>query len=60
LLATLKPREQMLVRMLDLEKKSLKEVCVLTGWGLSKVKVTAMRARRKLNENLKRLEGGTP
>ncbi len=60
LLATLKPREQIVMRMLDLEKKSLKEVCAVTGWGLSKVKVTAMRARRKLNENLKRLEGGTP
>ena len=60
LLATLKPRERMVVRLLDLEKKSLREVCGLTGWGLSKVKVTAMRARRKLNENLKRLEGGKP
>jgi len=60
LLATLKPRERMVVQLLDLEKKSLREVCGLTGWGLSKVKVTAMRARRKLNENLKRLEGGIP
>jgi len=60
LLATLKPRERMVVQLLDLEKKSLREVCGLTGWGLSKVKVTAMRARRRLNENLKRLEGGKP
>ena len=58
LLATLKPREQLVMRLLDLEKKSLKDVSVLTGWGISKVKVTAMRARRKLNDNLKRLEGG--
>jgi RNA polymerase sigma-70 factor (ECF subfamily) len=58
LLATLKPRERMVLQLLDLERKSLKEVCALTGWGLSKVKVTAMRGRRKLNEALNRLEGG--
>jgi RNA polymerase sigma-70 factor (ECF subfamily) len=58
LLATLNPRERMVLQLMDLEKKSLREVCALTGWGLSKVKVTAMRARRKLNGNLKQLEGG--
>jgi RNA polymerase sigma factor (sigma-70 family) len=56
LLATLKPHERMLLQLLDLEKKSLREVCDLTGWGLSRVKVGAMRARRKLNDQLKRLE----
>lgn len=56
LLATLKPQERMVLQLLDLEKKSLREVCDLTGWGLSRVKVGAMRARRKLNEQLKRLE----
>ena len=58
LLATLKPQERMILRMLDLEKKSLREVCELTGWGLSRVKVGAMRARRKLNDQLKRLDRG--
>lgn len=58
LLATLKPHESMILRLLDLEKKSLREVCDLTGWGLSRVKVCAMRARRKLNDQLKRLERG--
>ena len=57
LLATLNPRERMVLQMMDLEKKSLRDVCAFTGWGLSKVKVTAMRARRKLNDNLKHLEG---
>jgi RNA polymerase sigma-70 factor (ECF subfamily) len=57
LLATLNPRERMVLQLMDLEKKSLRDVCSLTGWGLSKVKVTAMRARRKLNANLKKLEG---
>jgi RNA polymerase sigma-70 factor (ECF subfamily) len=58
LLETLQPRERMLLQMIDLEKRSVREVCELTGWGASKVKVTAMRARRKLNEQLQRLEGG--
>jgi RNA polymerase sigma-70 factor (ECF subfamily) len=56
LLSSLKPHERMVLQLLDLEKKSLREVCELTGWGLSRVKVGAMRARRKLNEQLKRLE----
>jgi RNA polymerase sigma-70 factor (ECF subfamily) len=57
LLATLNPRERMLLQMMDLEKKSVREVGELTGWGESKIKVTAMRARRKLSDKLKQLEG---
>lgn len=57
LLGTLNARERLILQMMDLEKKSVREVCALTGWGESKVKVTAMRARRKLNDNLKLLEG---
>lgn len=56
LFTALKPREQMVVRLLDLEEKSVAEVCALTGWGASRVRVTAMRARRKLSETLTRLE----
>lgn len=58
LLATLNPTEQTVLRLLDMEQKSVQEITLLTGWGASKVKVTAMRARRKLNETLKRLESG--
>jgi RNA polymerase sigma-70 factor (ECF subfamily) len=56
LIATLKPREQIVIRLLDLEENSVKEVTELTGWSASKVKVTAMRARRKLAQQLERLE----
>lgn len=58
LLATLNATEQTVLRLLDMEQKSVQEISALTGWGASKVKVTAMRARRKLNETLKRLESG--
>jgi RNA polymerase sigma-70 factor, ECF subfamily len=56
LLATLKPAEQLILRLLDLEEKSVAEICTLTGWGSSKVKVTAFRARRKLTDTFKKLE----
>ena len=56
LLATLKPRERTVIQLLDLEERTVQETCNLTGWGASKVKVTAMRARRKLREQLQRLE----
>jgi len=58
LISTLKPREQIVIRLLDLEEHSVKEVVELTGWSASKVKVTAMRARRKLADQLERLEQG--
>jgi RNA polymerase sigma factor (sigma-70 family) len=56
LLATLKSDQQIAIRLLDLELHSVKEVAELTGWGESKVKVTAMRARKKLSELLQNLE----
>ena len=60
LFAALNPREQMVVRMLDLEELSVAEVCDLTGWQSSRVRVTALRARRKLNHTLERLEKANP
>jgi RNA polymerase sigma-70 factor (ECF subfamily) len=60
LLETLKPQERIILQLMDLEQKSVRETCLLTGWGESKIKVTAMRARRKLNIQLKRLEGEIP
>ena len=56
LIATLKPREQVVIRLLDLEENSVREIATLTGWGTSKIKVTAMRARRKLAEQIQQLE----
>lgn len=56
LIAALKPQEQIVIRLLDLEERSVAEVSGLTGWGHSKVKVTAFRARKKLNALLKQLE----
>lgn len=57
LIAGLKPREQIVIRLLDLQELSIKEAREVTGWSPSKIKTTAMRARRKLAEQLRRLEG---
>ncbi len=56
LIATLNPREQIVIRLLDLEELPVKEVARLTGWGESKIKVTAHRGRRKLGERMQELE----
>jgi len=59
LLAELSPDDQLVIRLLDLEQKSVAEIVELTGWGNSMIKVRAFRARRKLQkrfESLKRKE----
>lgn len=56
LLAHLNPRETMIIRLLDLEEKSVNEICDLIDWKASRVRVTAMRARRKLGVLLQELE----
>jgi len=53
LINTLKPTEQIVIRLFHLEEKSVQEISSLTGYGISKIKVTAMRARRKLSEQVK-------
>lgn len=56
LIAGLNDREQLIIRLLDLEQRSVREIADLTGWGDSKIKVTALRARKKLASLLKELE----
>lgn len=56
LIASLKPQEQIVIRLLDLEERPVAEVSVLTGWGHSKIKVTAFRARKKLSALLQSLD----
>src|SRR3984957_16047116 len=56
LLLILKPAERVIVQFLYLEEKTVLEICDLTGWKTSKVKVSAFRARQKLAAAVKRLE----
>jgi len=50
LLSQLKPDEQLVLRLLDLEQKTIAEIAALTGWNQSLIKVRAFRARRKLQK----------
>lgn len=56
LLGQLKPEDQLVVRLLDLEQKTLAEISALTGWNPTLIKVRAFRARRKLQKLFKELQ----
>ena len=60
LLSTLNPGEQALVRWLDLEEKSIAEVCALTGWNSGVTRIRAFRARQKLKAAWRKLERQLP
>ncbi len=44
----LKPEERLVITLLELEDKSVREVAEATGWSEAKVKVRAFRARQAL------------
>jgi RNA polymerase sigma-70 factor, ECF subfamily len=55
LLAKLDPEDRLVVVLIDRDGFSVKEVSKMTGWGQSKVKVRAFRARRTLRAAMRRL-----
>lgn len=50
LLSQLPPDDRLVISLLDLEEKSVKEIAGLTGWNIPLIKVRAFRARRKLQK----------
>lgn len=56
LLGQLKPDDQTVIRLLDLEQKTIAEISQLTGWNQSLIKVRAFRARRKLQKLFQELQ----
>jgi RNA polymerase sigma factor (sigma-70 family) len=48
LLAQLPPPDRLVISLLDLEQRSVKEIAQLTGWSATLVKVRAFRARIRL------------
>ena len=56
LLAQLKPDDRLVIRLLDLEQKTVAEISALTGWNQTLVKVRAFRARRKLQKLFQELQ----
>ncbi|HJQ68190.1 MAG TPA: RNA polymerase sigma factor [Blastocatellia bacterium] len=55
LLAKLTPEDRVVLVLIDRDGFSIKEVSEMTGWGESKIKVRAFRARRLLRGAMKRL-----
>ena len=55
LLAKLTPEDRVVLVLIDRDGFSIKEVSEMTGWGESKIKVRAFRARRQLRGAMKRL-----
>ncbi|HEU4387028.1 MAG TPA: sigma-70 family RNA polymerase sigma factor, partial [Blastocatellia bacterium] len=55
LLAKLAPEDRLVLVLMDRDGYSVREIARMTGWGQSKVKVRAFRARRALRTAMKRL-----
>jgi RNA polymerase sigma-70 factor (ECF subfamily) len=51
-LAKLLPKDRMVITLLNLEEKSVRETASLTGWSEANVKVRAFRARKELKRIL--------
>lgn len=56
LLAQLLPNDRLVIHLLDLEQKSVKEISLETGWSVVGVKVRAFRARRRLRKLAQQLK----
>lgn len=57
-LSRLRPAERMVITLLSLEERTVREVALLTGWTEVNVKVRAFRARRALKRILEEADGG--
>jgi RNA polymerase sigma-70 factor (ECF subfamily) len=55
LLDALSPEDRLVIRWLELEQRSIKEVRELTGWPSTLIRVRAFRARQKLNKRFGKL-----
>jgi RNA polymerase sigma-70 factor, ECF subfamily len=58
LLAMLSPPSRLIITLLELEERSVKEIAQLTGWSIPLVKVRAFRARAEMKKCLARIAQG--
>jgi RNA polymerase sigma factor (sigma-70 family) len=56
LLSMLPAQDRVVLQMLDLEERSVKDIVALLGWSASLVKVRAFRARLRLKQIVKKLK----
>jgi len=54
-LASLSPPARLVITLLEIEEKSVKEIAEVTGWSVSLVKVRAFRARAEMRKILTRM-----
>jgi RNA polymerase sigma-70 factor (ECF subfamily) len=54
-LDTMSPEDRLVLTLVDGEETPVKEVAEMTGWSVSKVKVQAFRARRRMREAVEKL-----
>jgi RNA polymerase sigma-70 factor (ECF subfamily) len=57
-LEQLTPAARLVITLLEIEERSIKEIAELTGWSLPLVKVRAFRARAEMKKCLTRLSKG--
>ncbi len=50
LMEALSPQDRLVIRMLEVEERSIEEVREVTGWSSALIRVRAFRARHKLNK----------
>lgn len=55
LLEMISPKARLVITLLELERRSVKEIAALTGWSVPLVKVRAFRARAEMRRCLQRL-----
>ena len=55
-LARLSPAARLVLTLLEIEERSVKEIAALTGWSIPLVKVRAFRARAEMRRWLERIE----
>jgi RNA polymerase sigma-70 factor (ECF subfamily) len=53
-MSKMRPEERLIITLLELEEKPIREIAELTGWSESKVKVRAFRARQALKTILEK------
>jgi RNA polymerase sigma-70 factor (ECF subfamily) len=56
LLEHLSPESRLIIQLLEIEEKTLKEIAELTGWSVPMIKVRAFRARVSMRKTLERME----
>jgi RNA polymerase sigma factor (sigma-70 family) len=55
LLAQLKPKDRLVINLMNLEGRTMEEVGQITGWNQAVIKVRAFRARARLRKAYKNL-----